>query len=453
MNKVHPDWLTRDDLPLKEWEVQRGSAVRGDAWTNITDGKMRIPLDSSALSRAVRIHEAIHAKVSPASLVIPDGFDVDEGVLRCAEEVRVNVLGQWQGFPMDSLSDGSEKVSAERCVQANDLEGVRNLIVSTYGTKVNAVVMRAINKACKEHSKPKVAIFAKEIRAILKDTVRSWTKWHQDDLGSTDPSEVSVDGDTVEVPDGYFNTLRLAARLTGSYNERPKGEDGGEPWKPGEGSEPLPEGAKQFADPIIDRLPMPERVAGRMGRKRIPSDMGVNPRRIHRMMTDPERRIFDRRARSLGGVVLIDQSGSMQLSTDDLWLVIKAAPGCTIIGYSHAPRNKSNTPNIWVLADNGKVVTEVPSGNGGNGVDGPALLFALSKRKKGDPFVWVCDGHVTDSDDDTHPDLDRFCVDVAKKHRIHMVHDVEHAVLALEKIARGDRLECKLVGPLERYDR
>ena len=452
MNKVHPDWLTREDLPLKKWEVQRGTANRGDAWTNIADGKMRIPLDNSHLSRAVRIHEAIHAKVSPASLIIPDDFAIDEDVLRCVEEVRVNVLGQWQGFPMDALSDGSERVSAERCVSADDVAGIRNLIISTYGTKVNGVIMRAINKACKEQDKPKIAAFAKDIRQHLKYTVSQWDKYRRDELGSTLESEVEVDGDAVGIPIGYFSSLRLAEQLSNMTKPQPQDSEDGDPWQPGEGTETLPNGEQRFADPIIARLPLPERVAGRMGRKRIPSDMGTNPRRIHRMLTDPERRIFDRRARSLGGVILIDQSGSMHLGTEDLWSIIKAAPGCTIIGYSHAPSNTSGTPNIWVMADNGKVVVTVPPGNGGNGVDGPALLFGLSKRKKGDPFVWVCDGHVTDSTDDTHPDLNKFCVGLVKKHRIHMVPNVDGAVLALEKIARGERLEYKLVGPLERYD-
>ena len=40
----------------------------------------------------------------------------------------------------------------------------------------------------------------------------------------------------------------------------------------------------------------------------------------------------------------------------------------------------------------------VPPGNVGNGVDGPALRFALSSRRGREPVIWVCDGQVTDSE-------------------------------------------------------
>jgi len=199
-----------------------------------------------------------------------------------------------------------------------------------------------------------------------------------------------------------------------------------------------------FAELVEEYLFKPERVAGRLGRKRVAVDVGSNPRRIHRMLTDPDRRIFDRRARALGGVVLIDQSGSMSLDTEDIWRILRAAPGCTVIGYSHRPRSEEE-PNIWVLAHEGKVVSEVRDGNVGNGVDGPALLFALRYRKNHkQPFIWVCDGIVTNSVDARTISGEEFCRIQVNKHRIHMGNDVDEAVYALKQVSDGKVLPMRL---------
>ena len=201
-----------------------------------------------------------------------------------------------------------------------------------------------------------------------------------------------------------------------------------------------------FAPLSLQHLPKPERVAGRMGRKRSATNIGVNPRRIHRYLVDPERRIFDRRIKGIGGVVLIDQSGSMALNDKDIWDIINASPGCTIIGYSHSSHSKYN---CWVLAEDGKVVSEVREGNGGNGVDGPALLYAIKRRKKGDPLIWVCDGYVTGRGDEHTYELAAWCAKVVANHKVHMVEDVPEAVEALKQVRDGRKLPMRMVGAVQ----
>jgi hypothetical protein len=91
----------------------------------------------------------------------------------------------------------------------------------------------------------------------------------------------------------------------------------------------------------------------------------------------------------------------------------------------------------------------VPGGNGGNGVDGPAIRFAASKRRKGEPFIWVCDGIVTDGvHDTTYDNLDLECVRLVRKHGIHMVENVRGAVDALKQVANGSRLPTTFTGSL-----
>ena len=73
---------------------------------------------------------------------------------------------------------------------------------------------------------------------------------------------------------------------------------------------------------------------GKLWRRVIAADSGREPRYINRIVTDPERRIFSRKTRALGGVVVIDCSGSMRLSEDDLDRLLKASSGATVLCYS-----------------------------------------------------------------------------------------------------------------------
>lgn len=465
---VYPSWLTREDLPLfDEWEVQSGTATRGDAWTNIDKRRMRVPRDDSPLSRAIRAHELMHAKVSPPTLVIPSEFgDLDPNLVAACEEIRVNFLSRQVGNDVDSLTDGTEHIVAERIVASGDGAALQHLIISTFGTKVNDRIMRSIKKRCDELGTPRIYETAKKLRQVLRREVKSWSYKISDRVGSTvlrefdDHGLCDECGDTasedcedeihtrkVELPTGFGFTLRLA-NLLDNYRMA----EGMSPSNPGgkDHEVGLPIGDEAFAPLIIRKLPMPERVAGRLGRRRVATDIGTNPRRIHRHLTDPERRIFDRRVRGLGAVVLIDQSGSMHLSTDDLWSMIKAAPGATIIGYSHAPNSK-DVPNTWVLAEGGRVVSEVPHGNGGNGVDGPALTFALGKRKKNEPFIWVCDGQVTSYTDGYTKSGEAFCRNLVKKHNIHMVNTVKDGIAAIKLVADGHTLPARLTGSLRGF--
>jgi hypothetical protein len=448
MGTTFPGWLSRDDIDYSsddKWSITHGAPTRGSAWTDIDNRRMQIPRGDTPLAEAVRAHELMHARISPRGLVVPDNFEASADIVAAAEEVRVNYCLKSVGIDVDPLADGSERASAEYLVNERDAAGLASLITSTYGTKVNRSIMTAVTRS----GDAAMVSFAKSVRDICKMHTRHWGAYERVSDTQTISEYWSEEDDAslIEYPRGYGSTLHLAraiGRLISSVTVDggiPRGQPTEDP------DDPLPGGEGGFAPLRLVKLPMPERVAGRLGRRRIATNVGINPRRISRMLTDDERRIFDRRARGLGGVVLIDQSGSMALDTDDIWEIIKAAPGCTIIGYSHRA-GSHDIPNTWVMAEGGRVVSEVPDGNVGNGVDGPALLFALTKRKKGQPFIWVCDGQVTDSDDNGHTSLSKWCGRLVTKHKIHMVEDTNEAVEALKRVARGEVLPAKHTGIL-----
>lgn len=454
-----PEWLARRDREMGAWTVQVGAPVRGDAWTNLTDNVIRVPVGNDGASRVIRAHELVHARVSPQNLIDHETrFGITDTSIRAAEEFRVNTLVGAAGFNLDDLRDGSETQWGKRRAESEDWNGMVTDIAAMAGTKAAADYIRGVKgvnedlaKAIREVEKAIVEEFNKIARGYVRARGRGRKAITPDArvrackvIGSTD-----TDDENPDLPHGYVRFTIPLARLLDSMLVHPEGETGEEQEAPT--AEEVKEATKttatngRWAPMILDRdVVLSRRVSGRLGRKRVAAATGKNPRRIDRMLVDPERRIFDRKVKGTGGIVVIDQSGSMHLSESDLWKIIEAAPGCTIIGYSHRPGSKS-TPNVWVLAERGKVCETIREGNGGNGVDGPAIKFAATKRRSGEAFIWVCDGAVTNENDGHSPNLNEKAAALVLKHGIHMVYNVDQAIKALET-AQTKRLPVQAVG-------
>lgn len=442
--KAMPEFITRQDIEPRAWSVEEGAPVRGDAWTEMRVAKMRVPFGADDTSRVVRAHELMHAKVSPingeALAEVAKERALSAEAIVSAEEFRVNMLLANQGFDVNALSDGSESKSGKIIGENGDWNGMIRFMASTAGTKAGADFIRGMKT-----SSPEMAEQARELQKVMNKFFRDNKKR----MGAHNIANTRLASNGL--PDGFNRfTIPLATLIQSLLKS--EGEDG----EPSEhDSDELPkvkDVAKgkggMFARLIEKQIPKPRHIDGKLGRKRIATNIGRNPRRINRMLTDPEMRIFDRHAKGKGGVVLIDQSGSMRLSNEDIDNIIAQAPGCVIIGYSHQTKS-TTTPNVWVIADRGKVAESVPEGNGGNGVDGPAIRFAQAKRRNGEPFIWVCDGYVTDGTGDSYyENLGNECASLVVKHNIHMVNNVEDAVSALRKVAQGQRLPTRAVGPL-----
>jgi hypothetical protein len=474
-----PEWLSRSDIDNGAWQVQEGQAVRGDAWTDRKARIMRVPYGDDPMARAVRAHEMMHAKVSPPDLSALDRLSVSREAVIAAEEFRVNTLIRAAGFDADALCDGSESNSGKRLAQVGDWNNFVLFISATAGTKACKDLLRGASSVDKDFAEKGKRI-EKAIMKVWKDELKrygparepSTIKRAASAVGSTAPAVVTETGemrrtllkDEGELPIGFNFTLRVAGMLDSLLKRDDQIADDFEAEVAQSiGDEELEaildSGSKTWATLIIDRnVPLTRRLSGKLGRKRVASNIGVNPRRIDRMLTDPEKRVFDRTIKGSGGVVLIDQSGSMRLTDSDVMNLVEAAPGCVIIGYSHEA-NAVGKPNAWILADRGRVCSRIRPGNGGNGVDGPALILAQKLRKKGEPLVWVCDGFVTVADDSEAPfALRKWCVNFVRKHNIHMTPDVNAAVDALKRAANSSgRLSAQLAPYLkqtaERMDR
>lgn len=448
-----PEWLARRDRENGSWTVQAGDAVRGDAWTNQHERIMRVPVGGDETNRVIRAHEMMHAKVSPMLANVGEAEEgLSSAVLRASEEMRVNLLVKTAGFDTDLLIDGSETGWGKRSAEMRDYDSLATSVVAMAGTKAAASFLRGVRSVDPD--------LAKALREIEKTALSHWTKPARrrsektvaHDFGSTTPIAYH---DTV-APQGYVNfTLPVARFLHNAIDALTpptESEDAGEGEQSDDkATERIKRVAKgqhgRFADLVMDdSVVLDVTMSGRMGRKRIATNMGRNPRRMNRMLTDPQRRVFDRSIRGKGGIIVIDQSGSMSLTNDDVIALMEAAPGCTIIGYSNPTYDKA-TANAWVIAKNGRRASNFPRGGKGNGVDGPVLKYAISHARRSESIVWVCDGMVTDGMSDSfYENLSEECARLVHRNNIHMVGDVKGGVSALRSMANGKKLSAKYVG-------
>ena len=179
-------------------------------------------------------------------------------------------------------------------------------------------------------------------------------------------------------------------------------------------------------------------VMGAIGRKRVATNVGRSPRRMSRLLTDPDKRIFDRTVKGAGGVVLMDTSGSMSLSHDEVMEMVLSAPSALVAQYSGG---RTNRPNLYVVANKGKCVRELPSPNGGNGCDAPAIRWAVSKRQRSNsPLIWITDGGVTGKGDAWYEDLVMECIALIKQYGIYTAETPEQAIAMLKAMSKGEKV-------------
>lgn len=175
---------------------------------------------------------------------------------------------------------------------------------------------------------------------------------------------------------------------------------------------------------------------GRMGRRTIRVAEGKYPRYVERMVTDPERRMFTRKSRALGAVVVVDCSGSMAWDERDLAEVIDLTAGATVLCYSSGHEVDDDHPNAWIVARNNSRVRHLPEFPGGNGCDGPALAYAVRVLRQGSahPVIWVSDQRVTGKGDTTSSALRRETDAIVQRYGVHVVENNRQAKRLLAQL-------------------
>jgi hypothetical protein len=365
-----------------------------------------------------------------------------ERVMMVAEEVRVNAFAKAKGYDIDLLQDGSEKTSgvqsAKRAMEG-DVEAKNEMFAFGAGL-VGGKAFRAFINGVRSVNKE----YAQELRkmelAILKEIRHASVGL----LGAT--NLVSTKGD-VSVPEGFNHYVpKIALHIMATQEFVDNNGISEDVVGVGGGDYETGNALGKFAPLIIDRKFLcDQQVKGHLARKKRASSMGTNLVYPERLLTDPDRRVFAQKAKASGGIVLIDVSGSMEITDTDIEQILALSPGALVMAYSHKPKSLG-IPNLWILANRGKRCSAQALktiGNIGNGVDGPALEYAVKRRIGREPIIWVCDGQVTDSHDKPAPNLTEECAKIVKKNGIIVIPDMESAVKALrigrnaESVIRG----------------
>lgn len=393
-----PDLLSRLDVSAGPWEVTTGMMGPNAAWTAIGQKQMHVPHGDTDNERTVRAHEMMHAKVSPKPadmrLWLQRGRATQEAHT-AAEELRVNTLIKRAKFNVDCLTDGSETYGGEQ-MASNNLW--REAVLTTCAF-ANTGRFKLFLVGVRRHNPE----WAKSLRAFHDRLAKEINKIPSEALANTSTTKHGL------TPSGYVHTEAIAALVDHmSMPPTPPPSDPHGNLPAGSQTPPSPPSVEQIkkltVDPqtvVWDTLrwgypPKPRYSPGGMGRKKRSSATGRAPTRINRLLTDPHKRVFTKKITGDGGVVLIDGSGSMLFDHSDIMAIAEAAPGCTVAMYCSSRVSVSEgTPNIWLLADKGRMVASIPNRHPGNGVDHPAICWAIAARQKASsPVVWVTDGHV-----------------------------------------------------------
>jgi len=432
--------IVEQRLGLSTWKVRDSTSRPWLPSNGVTDkGSRRLYVPFSADGRPIAMHELAHVHWSPEKL---PKIRYPMMVLQAVEDARINTALKRIGFPVDLDPEHQAHVVM---LGASDLKSGRYAAfllrtIASSGTSVECDLRALADTATalqarwlhswigevagrlergRERADDVIAPFKVGARAA-RDLARELRRrnllgddLHVEHMGPclghiVEPGEP-------EEGEPLFRFLR-------SRSKRGAAD--------GAGDEALA-GEMTIAEPD---LPIGQGVEVRhRGRRWRSSVEGGRLGRIHRMWVDGA--IFHSAVRGAGGSVLVDTSGSMSLSVDDVDAIVHASRGAALVAiYS----GNGGEGELRVVARGRRRVAKEdlePYGSG-NIVDLPALHWLAEQPL---PRIWVSDGRVTGPSDRGCDELFRRCHDLAEQSRILRVRDAAAAVEALTGRSRGLR--------------
>ena len=457
-----PHFIGRKDRPVGRWTVEECAPKRGVAHANNVERRIVTPTGNTPLERIVRAHELMHTKISPAEDItkwIERGIASSRALI-AVEELRVNWGLSLTGFDLKELTDGAEDNDGEYVAIHKEWDNAVIFAVATAGTGGGKRFLLGVRRHNKEWAKSLGIIqrrFLKEIKNDVKNnksTVYStavdrasglaprgfgWTERmgeYLDRLCLHEPNqqEDKKEQDSDESESSKDNAMSSVGPQTESSTPDKS------PTEILHDLEPCTQGgaSEDWAKLVWGKVPLNRTIHGNLGRARTSHNVGRNPRRIHRLYTDPQRRIFDKVKRANGGIVLVDGSGSMTLSHANIIKILESAPGALVAIYSDMDQGAGQIPNIHIVAKDGKTVrneSELPTVGAGKGVDYPALKWAVAQRKNSKtPIIWVTDGGVCTPHGGLNDKLAMSCIKESLRSRVLLVENAEDAVDVLRRL-------------------
>lgn len=447
----------------KPWEIGVGQGA-----TSKNERKMFVPLGSTGQEKLVRLREALYAKYTPDFTETMERYGatwkLDPTYLRVAEEARINAIQAYLGYPVgptcsvaesvvlgertSRLASQTDKIAALvkvwgdrrlrnailrklRLSDRRDVKAMARGLIESHFPEVAGVPpftntlslaqwfgihKRAEEAAAKEAAERK----AKEKAAAEEEAARA---------AKGKGNEPSEEEKRLE-RDGYVDQkgLRLNRHEEEQVQQLLKKFAQGQ-------SPPIINGSSRWGEMTIHDAPLSRKVKMRKtARHKRAEEEGVVPEKVYNFASSGK--MFVEKRRELGGSILLDCSGSMSLSQEDVMRLVDLAPALLIAGYA----GFSSSGRLRVFVRSGMRVEDdligSPAG-GGNVVDGPALEW-LSRQKE--PRMWISDGDVTGLGDGSITSLRSEVAAICRQFRIKRVLDIETAltILLSRKLARGE---------------
>lgn len=367
----------------KEWTKNNSNKGRVD----IKNGSIDVPFDDSEGSRLIRIHEYFHIKWSPLTKGIKkrDSNPLLINIISAFEDERVNFLGKQLNIDISNIMDA---------LVFSDKDNITSLLlyIASRQYKSNASLEKnfmqiplewknltnvLLSQLYKEPKYEKVLL----ISSILYNILQS----HQEKYKGVDAisSNLSLSEIIKNMNKVSTSTHEQCLDLSGEIQ--------------------------------IKKYPYSHyrRIASINSPKKLPSEMGMYFKNIHRDLTD--KLVFNsNRIDSFKiGTLLIDYSGSMNLSIKEIDNILQNSPGSLISIYSGDIN--SNTGILHIIAKNNRRLQNISKSLGGNIVDYPALKWLIKQKP---PFYWLCDGGVTGKSDHYIKIIAEGCQEIKKKYKI-----------------------------------
>ena len=423
----YPELVEPESHP-EPYRIGDSNEIEGlptNGMTNKEERELIVPLD--ATNRVVSLHELAHVKWSPEKW---PRLGYNPNVFLAVEDARIN-------GGLEEISLGLDVERADRVriagLAQDDLErsdyGMLILRgIASIGTTADDIVLetlegapapiRELGEQLIDFVRDKLTAAARRakapvapdrvVRRVAREVARRLEAYELIEKGQKG-SVAEVEGCLVcGPPKGP-----LVDGQKGSPLDRYLGE-------PPEGTGDLDAGVMEIARP---KLPV-RIVDGRraVARRWRPSGEGSVVTNVHRWSLD--RAIFRRPGRRPGGTILIDTSGSMRLSPEQIDALVRVSRGAALVAmYS----GSGDEGELRIIAENGKRarIEDLEPYGSGNIVDLPALERLGGQSQ---PRIWISDGNVSGIGDRASKSIRIGCDRARQQHAIERIDSVSVAI-------------------------
>jgi hypothetical protein len=356
-------------------------------------GVMHVPLDGTPVGRKLRLHEQAHVRWTPNVDAASIG-GVQAATIEACEDGRIIELMNRQNQAWRVVNSAANVLPDRlRTKHERDFEVLAAKLRGDFEDPNSGLQHASMNSISLLQAARLVAMSRGYYEAELFDSIANahglgWIPQAIDDMHQSFIG--SKESPTFE------DTIAYARELERFFHEMEEkivdqNEELMEIEMPHMRTPDLVDEENAWGPMTIENAPLTQMLRGDPTRKPRSADTGAVPRHMHRLPID--QRIFGRRRKQqrFQGTLLIDLSGSMSLSFEEVEEILTRWPAVTIATYS----GFDDRGILRIVAKNGRRASTKwlnPPAGSNNMVDGPALDW-LAKQKS--PRVWISDGGVT----------------------------------------------------------